>query len=181
MSQPNVWGKNRIRVTQDLYTTLFEFYHTSVMTETNNEAALVFDELRKEEAFLFVAEEHMDTEVYQSKIEFNKAIRMNQELRELKLKKILHDPLTLCSNLKEYEAISVEYQTAKQKIFYTPQAALATQRTLKENLSVTEKRPRLLQNVFLSSTLAQDETNTLKQIKKSSQQILNSKRRKLEQ
>jgi hypothetical protein len=81
--------------------------------------------------------------------------------------------------MTEYESLANDYQLSKVETFYTPQASLAIQKQLKETLNVTEKRPRLLQNVLLTSTLAQDETGTLKRITKASQQFLNSKRRKL--
>jgi hypothetical protein len=81
--------------------------------------------------------------------------------------------------MTEYESLANEYQVSKTHTFYTPQASLAIQKQLKETLNVTEQRPRLLQNVLLTSTLAQDETVTLKRITKASQQFLNSKRRKL--
>ncbi|KAI8344875.1 small nuclear RNA activating complex, subunit SNAP43-domain-containing protein [Choanephora cucurbitarum] len=182
LSQPTVWGKHRIRVTQGLYTALFEFYHQSIMSETNVEAALIFDQLRTREAFLFVAEETLDKDVYQTKQEFVKPIQMNHELESLKKLSMTHHPLQLCSesSLADYRRIADEYQLAKQKTFSTPQAALAAQQKLKETTRVVEKRPRLLQNVFLTTTLAEDETNTMKHIIQSSQQFLNAKRRKLE-
>lgn len=81
--------------------------------------------------------------------------------------------------MTEYESLANEYQLAKVQTFYTPQASLAIQKQLKETLNVREERPRLLQNVLLTSTLAQNETVTLKRITKASQQFMNSKRRKL--
>ncbi|KAI8371041.1 hypothetical protein BD560DRAFT_395901 [Blakeslea trispora] len=183
LSQPTVWGKNRIRVTQELYTSLFEFYYQSIISSTNLEAAFLFDQLRRSEAFLFVAKEQLDKEIHQTRQEFAKPIEMNHALESLKMRTIQHSPLGLCSDshLTEYRTLANEYQQAKQKTFYTPQATLATQQKLRESTRVTEDRPRLLQNVFMKGTLAQDETNTMKQIIQSSQQFLNAKRRKMEQ
>lgn len=85
------------------------------------------------------------------------------------------------TNLSELNEIATEYQSTKRETFCTPQASIATQRNLKETLNVTENRPRLLQNVLLNSTLANDETETMKQITNFNQLMWNSKRRKLEQ
>lgn len=81
----------------------------------------------------------------------------------------------------EYDELAKRYQEAKQQTFSTSQATLATQRIMKETLNVTEKRPRLLQNVLLTSTLAKDETETMKRLRATYQQMWNSKRRKLDE
>lgn len=53
---------------------LFDFYTDCIYNDTNVQAALIFDKLRKEEAFLFVQKEKLDTHLVQEKIEFEKAI-----------------------------------------------------------------------------------------------------------
>jgi predicted ATP-dependent Lon-type protease len=83
-------------------------------------------------------------------------------------------------NIQEYKQLAQKYQLAKRETFYTPQASLAMKKTLKEALNVTETRPRFLRNFLLSSTLVQDETDVVKQVKRTGQKMLNSKRRKLE-
>jgi hypothetical protein len=85
------------------------------------------------------------------------------------------------SGISEFDSLAKKYELAKRETFCTPQASLATQRNLKETLNVTEKRARLLQNVLLTSTLAKDETETVKRIRGTCQQMWNSKRRKLEE
>lgn len=89
--------------------------------------------------------------------------------------------IDLCMNYgSDYDELAKKYAQAKNETFYTPQATLATQRNLKETLNVTEKRPRLLQNVLLTSTLAKDETDTMKRIRTTGQQMWNAKRKKLD-
>ncbi|KAI7904069.1 small nuclear RNA activating complex, subunit SNAP43-domain-containing protein [Cokeromyces recurvatus] len=182
MTQPSVWGKNRIRVTKELFSQLFDFYVESIQSEENIEAALIFDKLRTMEAFLFVGEQEQDPFQVQERIEFSKVIAMNESLHDLKKKKINNDVLNLCSesHLKEFKNLAKEYDAAKKELYYTPQATLATQKMLKETLNVKETRRRLLQNVLLANTFAKDETEAMKRIIGSGQQMLNSKRRKLE-
>ncbi|EPB85743.1 hypothetical protein HMPREF1544_07494 [Mucor circinelloides 1006PhL] len=181
ISQPAIWGKNRIRVTRDIYRSLFEFYVESIDMDTDVEAALIFDKLRELEAFLFVEEQEPDGYFTEEKIEFKKAIEMNQKLNDFKKTKMQNDPLKLCSNslLDEYKQLAMEYQQAKRETFYTPQATLAMKKTLKETANIVETRPRLLRNFLLNSTLGQDETNIVHQVERTGQQLLNSKRRKL--
>ncbi|KAK4519188.1 H/ACA snoRNP pseudouridylase subunit [Mucor velutinosus] len=181
ISQPAIWGKNRIRVTRDLYHNLFEFYVESIDTDTNVEAALIFDKLRESEAFLFVEEQDPDGCFTEEKIEFRKAIEMNQRLEDFKKTKMNSDPIKLCSNdlLNEYKQLALEYQQAKRETFYTPQATSAMKQTLKETANIVETRPRLLRNFLLNSTLGQDETDIVQQVKRTGQQLLNSKRRKI--
>ncbi|KAI9483195.1 MAG: small nuclear RNA activating complex, subunit SNAP43-domain-containing protein [Benjaminiella poitrasii] len=182
ITQPNIWGKNRIRVTKDLFSQLFDFYVESIRSESNIEAALIFDKLRNMEAFLFVAEQEQDPFKVQERIEFDKVIGVDKKLRELKRKKIDNDPLKLCSesDLEEFSNLAKTYQVAKRETYHTPQATLATQRMLKETLNVKETRIRLLQNVLLANSFTKDETDTMKRILNLGQQMLNSKRRKLE-
>lgn len=108
---------------------------------------------------------------------------MLDRLQELKMSRIKNESVDLCMNpsLSEYEAVGQSYQLAKTDTFYTPQAALATQRNHKEKYNVTEKRPSFLRKGLLGSTLAQqNETLTVKRIQQTNQQMWNSKRRKLE-
>ncbi|KAI8638069.1 hypothetical protein BD408DRAFT_423524 [Parasitella parasitica] len=181
ISQPAIWGKNRIRVTKDIYHCLFEFYVQSIDTDTNVEAALIFDKLKNTEAFLFVQEQDPDSHFTEEKIEFKKAIEMNHKLREFKRKKIDNDPIDVCSDgkLDDYTLLALEYQNAKRETFYTPQAASAMKRTLKEAANVVEARPKYLRNFLLNSTLGHDEMDIVNQVKRAGQQMLNSKRRKL--
>ncbi|KAL0142187.1 small nuclear RNA activating complex, subunit SNAP43-domain-containing protein [Mucor lusitanicus] len=181
ISQPAIWGKNRIRVTRDIYRSLFDFYVESIDTDTNIEAALIFDKLRESEAFLFVEEQDPDGRLIDEKVEFRKAIEMNQRLQDFKNTKMNNDPIKLCSSdsLNEYKQLALEYQQAKRETFYTPQATSAMKQAVKETANIVETRPRLLRNFLLNSTLGQDETNIVNQVKRTGQQLLNSKRRKL--
>lgn len=81
--------------------------------------------------------------------------------------------------MEEYEQLASLYQSSKNEVFYTKQATKATQAMFKEKANVIEKRPRLLQNVMMNSTLAQEESDTIELIHQSSEQMLQLKRRKL--
>jgi hypothetical protein len=107
---------------------------------------------------------------------------MLDQLHELKIKRIESDAVDLCmsSGLSEFDSKAQEYQLAKKETFYTPQASLATQRNFKEKTNVTARDPFRLQTVLLGSTLAKDETDTVKRLRKIGQQMWNSKRRKVE-
>ncbi|CEP17778.1 hypothetical protein [Parasitella parasitica] len=183
----------------DIYHDLFEFYIQCMDTDTNVEAALIFDKLKNMKAFLFVQEQEPDSHFTEEKIEFKKAIEMNQKLNEFKKRKIDYDPVcrnlnilmltvaltrikfVICSDEKlyDYTQLAQEYQNAKRSTFYTPQAACAMKKTLKETVNVVETRPRYLRNFLLNSTLGHDETHIVDQVKQTGQQMLNSKRRKL--
>ncbi|KAI9269667.1 small nuclear RNA activating complex, subunit SNAP43-domain-containing protein [Helicostylum pulchrum] len=182
ISQPAIWGKNRIRVSTETWKLLFNFYVDSIKNDTNIEAALIFDKLRKLGAFIFVENEKINRYLLQESIEFERAIKMLDELHQVRVQRIKNEAIDLCINsrLSSIEQTAEEYQRLKKETFYTPQATIATQRHLKETLNVTENRTRLLQNVLLNSTLANDETKTMKRMKGLHQQMWNSKRRKLE-
>ncbi|KAG2230538.1 small nuclear RNA activating complex, subunit SNAP43-domain-containing protein [Thamnidium elegans] len=182
ISQPAIWGKNRIRVSTETWNLLFNFYVESIKNDTNIEAALIFDKLRKLGAFVFVENEKINRYLLQESMEFARAIKMLDELHEVRVQRIKNEAIDLCINsgLSSIERTAEDYQRAKKETFCTPQATIATQRHLKETLNVTENRTRLLQNVLLNSTLANDETETMKRIRGLHQQMWNSKRKKLE-
>ncbi|KAI7888670.1 uncharacterized protein EV154DRAFT_516939 [Mucor mucedo] len=181
-SQPTVWGKNRIRVSSETWACLFDFYVESIKSGTHVEAGLIFDKLRKMGAFVFVQEEEIDSYPVQAKIEFERPIKMLQQLNDIRLNMIKEEPIDLCMQFNsEYDELAKQYGEAKQETYYTSQATLATQRNMKETLNVTEKRPRLLQNVLLTSTLGKDETDTMKRLRVTYEQMWNSKRKKLQQ
>ncbi|GAA5807584.1 hypothetical protein MFLAVUS_000949 [Mucor flavus] len=188
ISQPAIWGKRRIRVSTvfvrtETWDLLFNFYVESIKNDTNIEAALIFDKLRKLGAFVFVENEKVNRYLVQESVEFARAINMLDELHQVRVQRIKNEAIDLCMNsrLSSIEQTADEYQRLKKETFYTPQATIATQRHLKETLNVTENRSRLLQNVLLNSTLANDETETMKRMRGLHQQMWNSKRRKLEE
>lgn len=112
-SQPAVWDKISIRVNisklrhksysllstymcrVDTWTRLFDFYAESIEKEQNMEAAFVFDKLRKQEAFVFVAEEKVDSSSMQEREEFKEARSLLDKLHEAHLESIKNDTVKL--------------------------------------------------------------------------------------
>ncbi|KAI8979523.1 small nuclear RNA activating complex, subunit SNAP43-domain-containing protein [Mycotypha africana] len=186
ISQPSVWGKMKIRVTKDIYNALFQFYYESILKEKHPEAALIFEKLRDMEAFCYVAEQEPETHHLKVTVEFEKSMNLKHQLRDFKRKLIENDPLHYCfddsSRLKnEFLTLANQYQKLKEELFCTPQATIATQHLVKQRLNVNEKRPKLLRKVLLNSDIAQNETEILKRITRTGQQMLNTKRRRLQE
>ncbi|KAI8881532.1 hypothetical protein K501DRAFT_252942 [Backusella circina FSU 941] len=171
-SQPNMWEYVPIRVSYDIWYSMFDFYLKSVDKGTDLEGAAIFDKLRKMKAFEF-SNENIVTMIPAAETEFKKAINTLDKIEEIRRDKMANDP-THFANDESFNSLSKLYNNAKQTAFLTPQATLAMQAMLRESVNITENNQRMLQNVALRGPL--HENDLVDQLDKVSKQLWHSRK-----
>ncbi|ORX56378.1 hypothetical protein DM01DRAFT_304243 [Hesseltinella vesiculosa] len=161
-SQPSIWGKEYIRVTQERWTMMFDFYLVCAKDGRKEyaQAAVLFKRLKDELcAFVFVANETLQMGSVFEIQEKERAVMLLDSIQDTQ-KSILQDDVTAtCNNdiMAKIKQLNDKYQQLKAEACASPQATLATQQWVKQTANGNQTNQRHLQRTMVRNlTLYQD-------------------------